>query len=89
MNLQKQKEKVQDILTNSIGFYNEQIVNEILSVFDHKLSDNLYDSGGYKIYTPIDDESAVVIEGCLGEKKTIDVDDFDHLMRVMANVQDY
>jgi hypothetical protein len=43
----------------------------------------------WKIYTPEDDQCAVIIEDSFKNKKTMNVDDFIKMLEVIHSIQDY
>lgn len=50
---------------------------------------NLYETHGWKIYTPDDDPCVVVSEDPFSHKRTFDVDHFIMLMTALTSIQDY
>ena len=50
---------------------------------------NKYEAQGWKIYTPDDDESVVVMEDAFGTKRSFDVDDFVKLMGAINGIREY
>ena len=44
---------------------------------------------GWKIYTPKDNESVIVIEDPFGHQREMDIDDFVKMLEVLHSVKDY
>jgi hypothetical protein len=82
------KDECIGIIENAVNemLYNNVNADKLIEV-SPKLSVMLIN--GWKIYTPKNDESVVVIQDSFETKKTMDVDDFVKMLEVIHSIQDY